>query len=59
MVPSEGTGLVEAIDDLDRNGVAKVTDPANQKFKIISSNEGHKTIQTFDLSGLTLEPIEV
>ena len=59
LVPSEGTGLVEAIDDPDRNGVCKVTDPATQKFKLISSNDDHKTIQTFDLSGLILEAPEV
>lgn len=53
--PSEGTGLVECIDDTDRNGVFKVTDPKNQVLKLISSNADHKTTQIFKLSGLELE----
>lgn len=56
LVPSaSGMDLIECIDDPDRNGVFKVTDPANQVFKIVSSNEGHKTTQIFKLKGLTLE----
>lgn len=57
--PSEGSGLIECIDDTDRNGVFKVTNPKKQKLKIISSNaDGQKTIQTFDLSGLELVQAE-
>lgn len=53
--PSEGTGLVEAIDDPDRNVVAKVTNTENQKFVILQSNATKTTKQVYDLSGLTLE----
>lgn len=56
LVPSaSGMDLVECIDDPDRNGVFKVTDPANQVIKMVSSNEGHKTTQIFKLKGLVLE----
>lgn len=52
--PSAGTGLVEAIDDPDRNGVFKIAN-VQQKFKLVqTSAKGTKT-QTFDLTGLTLE----
>ena len=55
--PSEGTGLVEIHGDADMNGIAKLTNPQNQKFKVIQTDEnGHKNIQYYDLSGLTLEP---
>lgn len=54
--PSEGTGLVEIIDDSDKNGIAKITDKNTQRFKVIQSDaDGHRNIQTFDLSGLTVE----
>ena len=54
--PSEGTGLVEIINDPDKNGIAKITDATTQKFKVIQSdNDGHKNVQYYDLSGLTLE----
>ena len=53
--PSEGSGLVEIIDDPDKNGAFKVTDKNEQKFKVVQK-VGEKTLtQTFDLSGLTLE----
>ena len=53
--PSEGTGLVEAINDPDRNCVCKITNKDTQKFEIIQSDaNGRKNIQYFDLSGLTL-----
>lgn len=54
--PSTGTGLVEAIDDPDRNGVFKI-DNVGQKFVIVQSGNGKRT-QRFDLSGLTLEDVE-
>lgn len=54
--PSEGSGLVEIIDDPDKNGIAKITDKDTQKFKVVQTDaEGNKNIQLFDLSGLTLE----
>lgn len=52
--PSEGTGLVECIDDPDRNGVFKIASK-EQKLVLIQSNDEKKTKQVFDLSGLTLE----
>ena len=53
--PSVSSGLIECIDDTDRNGVFKVTNKNIQKFKIVSSNGAHSTVQTYDLSGLTLQ----
>ena len=55
--PSEGSGLVDIHGDPDMNGIAKITDPNTQKFKVIQTDAaGHKNVQYFDLSGLTLEP---
>ena len=52
-----GSGLVELIGDPDQNGVFKVTNKNAQVFKVIvSDNQGHSTVQIFDLSGLTLLP---
>lgn len=57
--PSEGSGLVEAIDDTDRNGVFKISNKNTQELIFIQSNATARTVQTFDLSGLTLaEPVE-
>lgn len=57
IIPSQGTGMVECFSDLDRNGYFKVTDKNLQKIKIRQAdNSGNVTIQTFDISGLTLEP---
>ena len=53
--PSMGAGMQEGIEDLDRNGVFKVTSKNTQKFKIVVSNAEHETVRTFDLSGLTVE----
>lgn len=56
LVPSaSGMEPQECIDDPDRNGVFKVTDPNHQVLKIISSNDEHKTVQVFALTGLILE----
>lgn len=60
LVPSaSGMDLIECIDDTDRNGVFKITDPNNQVLKIVSSNEGHKTSQIFRLTGITFEEVGV
>ncbi len=58
--PSAGDGLVELIDDPDKNGVFKITDKNTQKFKVVQSTKGsdgstYTNVQTFDLSGLTCE----
>ena len=52
--PTEGAGMIEAINDPDHNGVFKVTDKNRQDLVFITSNSGHTTRQTLDLSGLTL-----
>jgi len=54
MDPSEGTGLVEIINDPDKNGVFKVTNKDTQVFKIVytDAETGETNTQTFDLSGL-------
>lgn len=57
--PSAGSGPVEIIDDPDKNGIMKITNKLTQKFKIVQSDAaGHKNIQLYDLSGLTLEAEE-
>ena len=54
--PSMGTGLVEIINDPDKNGIAKIEDAKEQKFKVVQTDAaGHKNVQYYDLSGLTLE----
>ena len=57
LVPSAtGMDLIECIDDTDRDGVFKITDPTTQVLKIIQSNSGHKHMQILKLTGLVLEP---
>lgn len=51
--PSQGTGLVECLDDPDRNGVFKVTS-TSQVFKVVQTVGTTEHTQVFDLSGLTL-----
>jgi hypothetical protein len=56
--PSSGTGLVEIIDDPDKNGVFKVSN-TTQKFKVISTDgEDLTTTQVYDLSDLVLGSAE-
>ena len=54
MDPSQSSGLVEIINDPDKNGVFKVTNKDTQVFKIVSTDAetGEINTQTFDLSGL-------
>lgn len=56
LVPSEGTGLVEAIGDTDRNVVMKITDKDNQRFTLIQTDGTHTNKQVFALDKLVLEP---
>lgn len=51
--PSQGSGLVEL--DSDKNGLFKVTDKNLQKFVVVQFDGKAHSVQTFDLSGLTLE----
>lgn len=53
--PSEGSGLVELINDPDKNGVFKITDNKEQKFKVVTSDGKYSYTQYYDLSGLTME----
>ena len=55
--PSEGTGLVECISDLDRNGVFKITSK-EQSVLLVQSNDDHKTTQRYSLTGLVFESAE-
>ena len=52
--PSEGTGLVEAIDDPDHNGVFKVANK-NQKLILWQKSATKSNKQVFDLTGLIFE----
>lgn len=55
MEPSQGSGLVELINDPDKNGVFKVTNKDIQKFVVESTVGGFLNRQEFDLSGLTCQ----
>ena len=53
--PSYGGGLVEIIDDPDKNGAFKITDKDTQVF-VVEITDGVETIRTeYNLSGLTCE----
>ena len=52
--PSYGDGLVEIINDPDKNGAFKVTE-TTQKFKVVATNGTETTTTVYDLSGLTLQ----
>lgn len=51
--PSQSSGLVEIIDDPDKNGAFKITS-TTQKFKIVTTVGTASKTQTFDLSDLIL-----
>ena len=54
--PSQGSGLVEIIDDPDKNGACKITDKNTQKFIIeATTNGGFTHRREYDLSGLAVE----
>lgn len=53
--PSYGDGLVEIIDDPDKDGAWKVTNKDTQVFKVVQSDGTRTKTQTFDLSGLVVE----
>lgn len=52
--PSQGSGLVELINDPDKNGVFKINNKFVQKFKVVTTDGTDTTEQLFDLSGLTI-----
>lgn len=53
--PSQGSGLVEIINDPDKDGVFKITDKDTQVFEVKYTVNGIETTKDYDLSGLTLE----
>ena len=55
LVPSEGSGLVEAIDDTDRNGVFKITDKDTQVVRLVVTTPEGTTTTDVDISGLVCE----
>lgn len=55
LVPS-ATGMDLVTLDSDKNAVFKIADKNNQKLKVVQAdNAGHRNVQLFDLSTLTLE----
>ena len=56
--PSQGTGLVELINDPDKNAVLKVTDNQRQWLEIRWTNGTNEGYMTYDLKGLVLESDE-
>ena len=56
--PSYGTGLVELINDPDKNGVFKIADKDAQLFKVVCKNATTETVKTYSLNGLVLESDE-
>lgn len=45
----------ECLSDTDRNGVFRVTDPANQVIRIIQSDGTHTLTTNYPLTGVTLD----
>lgn len=55
LTPS-ASGMAPVTLDSDQNAVFKITDKNSQKLKVVQTDsQGHKNIQLFGLSGLTLE----
>lgn len=50
--PSESSGLVEILDDPDKNGVFKITSPSQQTFKIVAKKGTQTVEKEYDLSDL-------
>ena len=55
MQPSQSSGLVEIIDDPDKNGVFKVTDKNKQKFVVQTTTGGVTTTKHYSLTDLVCE----
>lgn len=55
LVPSAGTGLVEIINDPDKNGIFKIANKNVQKFRIVQTDGINTKTQDFDLNELTVE----
>ena len=57
LIPSEGTGMVEIINDPDKNGIFKIADKS-QKFAIVTSDGENTHTKYYDLSSVVLEADE-
>ena len=55
LVPTIGTGFVELLGDPDMNCVFKITDKSAQVLYVKTTVGNLERIQSFDLSGLTLQ----
>lgn len=55
--PSAGSGLVEIINDPDKNGVFLITNKDTQSFKVVVSDGINTTTDTYSLSGLVCETV--
>lgn len=56
--PSQGTGLVELINDPDKNGVFKVTDNQSQWLEVVWTDGTNEGYMTYSLKDLVLESDE-
>ena len=57
--PSYGSGLVDVINDPDKNGVWKITDKDAQRFIVKVTKGTDQRVKSYNLSGLTLQSDEV
>mgnify|MGYP007013868572 CR=1 FL=1 len=55
LVPSAGSGLVEIINDPDKNGIFKITSK-DQILRVVSTDGLHQNVQDYSLASLTLTP---
>ena len=55
LTPSVSSGLVEIIDDPDKNGAFKVTDKLNQKFTVVVSDGTNSITKYYDLSDIVMD----
>lgn len=55
LTPSAGSGLVEIINDADKNGICKVTDKNSQLFTVVQTDGTQTKTQAWSLAGLTFE----
>lgn len=53
--PSVSSGLVEVLNDPDKNGVFKVTNKDNQVFKVVATDGTYTRTETYSLADLVCE----
>ena len=56
--PSAGSGFVDVLPDLDKNGIFKITDTESQVVEIICKKGENRVSRTYNLNGLVLESDE-